>query len=143
MAKQVAALVEQVKLSFDILKQHGGPFRSFYDLFRTDALKSGSVVGVDELGNTYYENKAYFVGRSRWVVYNENVGYDYDGSQVAARWYGWLHYKTDLPPTIQPGVNYPWLAKHTENMTGTEKAYTPYSTTLPKIQAWDPNAKKE
>lgn len=23
---------------------------------------------------------------------------DYDGSQVPAEWFGWLHYKTDLPP---------------------------------------------
>jgi len=144
MAKQVTGLLDKVKLSFEILKQNGGPMGSFYQLWRTDALKSGTTVGVDKYGNTYYENKRYFVGRSRWVVYNDNVSYDYDGSQVPAEWYGWLHYKTDLPPTIEKRVDYPWLAKHTENLTGTDKAYTPYSTTSKsKIQAWDPNAKKE
>ena len=119
MAKQVSGLLEKVRLSFEILKQNGGPVGRFefnwipkrffcfilplgsvYQLFRTDALKSGTVVGVDKVGNTYYENKRYFVGRSRWVVYNDNVSFDYDGSQVPAEWYGWLHYKTDVPPTI-------------------------------------------
>ena len=71
-----------------------------YLLWRTDAIKNGALIGEDKLGNKYYENHRYFVGRSRWVIYNDNVSYDYDGSQVTAEWYGWLHYKTDLPPTI-------------------------------------------
>jgi NADH:ubiquinone oxidoreductase subunit len=73
---------------------------SFYTFFRTDDLKNGTVVGKDKYGNTYYENNRYFVGRNRWVIYNDNVYLDYDGSQVPAEWYGWLHYKTDLPPTV-------------------------------------------
>jgi len=73
---------------------------SLYTFYRTDELKNGTVVGTDRNGNTYYENKRYFMGRSRWVIYNDKVYMDYDGSQVAPEWYGWLHYKTDLPPTI-------------------------------------------
>jgi len=37
-------------------------------------------------------------GRNRWVEYADRVYLDYDGSQVPAEWFGWLHYKTDLPP---------------------------------------------
>lgn len=36
---------------------------------------------------------------------------------------------------------YKWIAKHTENETGTERQYVPYSTTPPKIQAWQPPKK--
>jgi hypothetical protein len=32
------------------------------------------------------------------VEYADKVYFDYDGSQVPAEWFGWLHYKTDLPP---------------------------------------------
>ena len=41
-----------------------------------------------------------FLGRNRWVIYNEKTGVEYDGSMVPAEWFGWLHYKTDFPPTI-------------------------------------------
>ena len=73
---------------------------SLYQLFRTDEVKNGTLIGEDKYGNKYFENKRYFVGRSRWVIYNENVYFDYDGSQVPAEWYGWLHYKRDTPPTV-------------------------------------------
>lgn len=69
-------------------------------MFRTDELKNGNLIGEDKYGNKYYENNRYFVGRNRWVIYNDKVFLDYDGSQVPAEWYGWLHYKTDLPPTV-------------------------------------------
>lgn len=66
-------------------------------------------------------------------------GLDYDGSQVPADWYGWLHYKTDLIPTEDPSrPNYKWMADHTENLSGTPFQYTPYSTTRPKIEPWVP-----
>ena len=123
------------------------------------------MIGVDKYGNKYYENRRYFFGRSRWIIYNdEKYHLDYDGSQVPAEWYGWLHYKTDLPPTVvretsstnilyvfhlnlfsvhqKPPVTYDWVVDHTENLSGTSGAWVPYSTTKPKIQAWDPNAKK-
>ena len=40
-----------------------------------------------------------FAGKNRWVAYNEKSGMEYDGSMVPAEWFGWLHYKTDFPPT--------------------------------------------
>ncbi|KAI9561940.1 hypothetical protein GHT06_012903 [Daphnia sinensis] len=132
MAKYITGALDKLKVTFDILKQNGGIRGSLYQLFRTDELKNGTVVGTDKYGNTYYENNRYFV-----------VFLDYDGSQVPAEWYGWLHYKTDLPPTVKPSVKYKWMVDHTENKSGTSEAYMPFSTTKSKIQAWDPNARKE
>lgn len=67
-------------------------------------------------------------------------GMEYDGSQVPAEWFGWLHYKTDLPPDKDPGrpPKYKWMADHTENLSGTTGQYVPYSTTVQKIQPWKP-----
>jgi hypothetical protein len=33
------------------------------------------------------------------------------------------------------------MAKHTENLSGTPGEYVPYTTTQPKVLAWDPKAK--
>lgn len=33
---------------------------------------------------------------------------------------------------------YEWMMDHTENTSGTSLQYTPYTTTVPKIEAWDP-----
>lgn len=37
---------------------------------------------------------------------------------------------------------YFWMQDGNENMTGTPQQYVPYSTTRPKIQAWQPPKKK-
>lgn len=124
---------------FEIIKQNGGLMKSAYILFVRDDLKDGYFVGEDEYGNKYYENNRYFFGRNRWVNYADHVFLDYDGSQVPATWYGWLHYKTDLlPGEDESRPNYSWMDRHTENLTGTSKQYVPYSTTRPKIIPWKP-----
>ncbi|KAL5241256.1 hypothetical protein ACI65C_008666 [Semiaphis heraclei] len=124
---------------FNIIKANGGPLNALKKLFRQDELKIGTLVGTDEMGNRYYENNMYFYGRNRWVEYNDQVYLDYDASQIPAEWYGWIHYKTDLLPYNDPSrPKYKWMAKHTENETGTNRQYVPYSTMPPKIQAWVP-----
>lgn len=87
---------------------------------------------------------------------------DYDGSQIPAEWYGWMHYKvsltlydlflyrinviqlcfqTDLPPDRDGSrPKYKWIMDHSENVSGTTDAYMPYSTTTPKIEAWKPKS---
>ena len=67
---------------------------------RTDDLKEGELVGEDKYGNKYYQNNRYFYGRNRWVIYNKNTGVDYDGSMIPGEWFGWMHHKTDIPPTV-------------------------------------------
>jgi NADH:ubiquinone oxidoreductase subunit len=103
-----------------------------------DAIKHGDLVGTDKYGNKYYQNDFYFFGRNRWVEYNQTVFLDYDGSQVPAEWHNWLHYICDDPPTTNPRVHYKWMIEHGENLSGTDKAYTPYSTTPAKIKSWSP-----
>ncbi|CAK9806603.1 NADH dehydrogenase [ubiquinone] 1 alpha subcomplex subunit 12 [Anthophora quadrimaculata] len=124
---------------FSIIKANGGLLNSLRVLYRIDELKKGTLVGEDKYGNKYYENNAYFFSSNRWVVYSEKVGMDYDGSQVPAEWFGWLHYKTDLPPHKDPTrPKYKWMTDHQENLSGTNEAYMPYSTTKPKITPWKP-----
>ncbi|XP_066255793.1 probable NADH dehydrogenase [ubiquinone] 1 alpha subcomplex subunit 12 [Euwallacea similis] len=124
------------------VKDYGGIKASLYKLYRMDSLRPGTLVGTDKYGNKYYENKMYFYGRNRWVEYAPKYGLEYDGSQVPAEWYGWLHYKTDLLPFNDPSrPKHKWMMDHTPNMSGTPQQYTPYSTTQPKIEAWQPPRK--
>lgn len=127
---------------FQIIKESGGIRASLYKIYRMDSLRIGTLVGTDKYGNKYYENNRFFYGRNRWVEYAPYYALEYDGSQVPAEWFGWLHYKTDLPPHKDPTrPNYKWMVDHTENMSGTPGQFMPYSTTKPKIEAWIPNKK--
>ncbi|XP_043286322.1 probable NADH dehydrogenase [ubiquinone] 1 alpha subcomplex subunit 12 [Venturia canescens] len=122
-----------------IIRQNGGLRGCLKTLYRTDDLKFGTLIGEDKYGNKYYENNYYFYGRNRWVIYTDKVWMSYDGSQVPAEWFGWLHYKTDLPPHKDPNrPQYKWMLEHKENLSGTTEAYMPFSTTKPKVEAWKP-----
>ena len=80
------------------------------------------------------------------MIYNEKFTYDYDASMIPAEWFGWMHHKVDLPPTIQKPVHYDWMKPHDGrgyNVSGTKDSYVPYSTMKPKIQSWVPPSKKE
>merc|ERR1712038_1519539 len=116
------------------IKQNGGIRGCILSIFRTEEVKYGEHIGTDHLGNKYYENKRYLIGRSRWVKYSPQFGHDYDGSQVPAEWHRWLSYIGDEPPTVKPPVHRSWAIKHIENKTGTNDCYVPYSTTRPKIE---------
>ncbi|CAH2083869.1 unnamed protein product [Euphydryas editha] len=144
MSNSIAKLLALDKISnfFNIIRQNGGIRASMYKLYRQDELKDGTLVGEDQFGNKYYENPRYFYSRNRWVEYSDNFNMNYDGSQVPAEWFGWLHYKTDLPPHKDPNrPKYKWMIEFTENMSGTTGQYVPYSTTRPKIEPWVPKPK--
>ncbi|XP_004924987.1 probable NADH dehydrogenase [ubiquinone] 1 alpha subcomplex subunit 12 [Bombyx mandarina] len=127
---------------FNVIRQNGGIRASLYKLYRQDDVKDGVLVGEDKYGNKYYENPRFFYSRNRWVEYSDKYYLNYDGSQVPAEWFGWLHYKTDLPPHQDPSrPHYKWMADHTENLSGTTAQYVPYSTTRPKVEAWEPKRK--
>lgn len=111
-----------------------------------DTFKNGKLIGVDKYGNKYFENPYYFLGASRWVEYAEYKNLEYDASQVPPEWFGWLHYRTDAAPhedIVKLNTKYKWMMDHSENQSGTTNAYMPYSTTKPKIQAWNPNEEKK
>ncbi|KAJ6649271.1 putative NADH dehydrogenase [ubiquinone] 1 alpha subcomplex subunit 12 [Pseudolycoriella hygida] len=116
-------LEKLVKL-FEIVRANGGIRGSLSKLYRTDDLKVGTLVGTDKYGNKYYENPYYFYGRNRWVEYAPHKHLEYDGSQISAEWFGWMHYKTDLPPD-RDGMRpkYKWMLDHSENLSGTKGAY--------------------
>ncbi|EGD72696.1 hypothetical protein PTSG_04425 [Salpingoeca rosetta] len=104
------------------------------DLMREGKVMPGTLVGVDKLGNRYYEDRTQMFGQHRRVDYASSQP---DGSQIPGEWHRWMHYMTDdLPNSEEPLKK--WQAMHTENYTGTTKQYVPYSTTKPKIEAWKP-----
>lgn len=133
---------DKVQKTFREVKDNGGLFASVRKLYRMEIVKSGKLVGADKYGNKYFEDLSYFFGRSRWVEYASYKNLEFDASQVPPEWFGWLHYRTDYPPNCDIAkirvLKYKWMLDHSENLTGTPDAYMPYSTTKPKLEAWNP-----
>ncbi len=96
---------------------------------RVFTMRRGVMVGQDERGNCYYEERspsrtpAQSIGaaKRRWVVYNGEA----EASKIPPEWHAWLHKTVDQPPTIAPPVVKPWEKPHRPNMTGTGRAYHP------------------
>lgn len=86
----------------------------------------GEVVGTDQLGNRYYQDRKVSQGvrRRRWVIYN---GED-EASNVPSEWNAWLHQTTDQVPDGAPKRD--WEKPHLPNQTGTPNAYRPSGHTL-------------
>ena len=89
--------------------------------------RNGAEVGRDEAGNVYYKGAVNTEGfERRWVLYaGEN-----DPTMVPPGWHGWLHHRTDVPPTEEPYVPATWIKPHTPNLTGTALAYRPPGSLL-------------
>lgn len=82
----------------------------------------GKKVGQDEFGNTYYEGGTTSWGMPRrWVIYN---GYA-EASAIPPGWHGWMHYRTDTPPSKESYVARDWQKQHQPNLTGSAQAYRP------------------
>ncbi|KAH3892487.1 probable NADH dehydrogenase [ubiquinone] 1 alpha subcomplex subunit 12 [Dreissena polymorpha] len=121
-----------------LVKHHGGLKAAFLTLYKTDGLKMGEHKGTDQFGNRYYENKKFFIGRSRWVEFTDGVGVDYDASMIPPEWRSWLQYSRDETPVDKTVAPKKWHGPHIDNRSGMADQYVPYSTTRPKIQAWTP-----
>lgn len=99
---------------------------------RMTIARQGVLIGTDEFGNTYYEQRKGVgavgpLGRPRrWVTYKDLA----DASKVTPDWHGWLHYTVDTPPTEQGYRPRPWQKPHRMNMTGTREAYRPSGSIL-------------
>ncbi|KAM3179075.1 hypothetical protein ACTXT7_001295 [Hymenolepis weldensis] len=123
----MSGLLSKVSRLRLIIQQNGGIFGSLRMIFRTDELKDGTLVGED------------YLGRNRWVIYGNRFGWDYEASQIPPEWHRWLHNMTDETPIAHPPERKPWMLDHQENLTLEEpNKYIPYSTTKPKIDAWEP-----
>ena len=84
--------------------------------------RKGTKVGQDEFGNVYYEGpNTTWGGPRRWVVYN---GYA-EASSIPPGWHGWMHYRTDTPPSKENYVPHEWQKAHRANPTGGPNAYRP------------------
>lgn len=76
----------------------------------------GNRVGEDEFGNVYYQSKAH-----RWVQYNGLA----EASSIPPGWHGWMHHRTDVPPSEEQYQPRKWEISHKPNGTGTVNAYYP------------------
>lgn len=96
---------------------------------------------MSEFSNFFFKKK----GRDRWVDL-ANKHSPREASFVPPEWHAWLHRYVDTPPSspdahkVYANRAYFVFKQHQENLTGTDRAYRPYSTVPPKIQSWDPNA---
>jgi NADH:ubiquinone oxidoreductase subunit len=80
--------------------------------------RNGVLVGSDDAGNRYYQNKD---ASRRWVIY-EGAN---DASRVPPEWHGWLHHTHDgAPDDYLPPIR-KWEQAATGNLTGTDEAYRP------------------
>jgi len=101
---------------------------------------AGIYVGSDEFGNRYYKHKR---NDRRWVIYN---GYA-EASAIPPGWNGWIHHRTDTPPSQESYVPRAWQKPHQPNLTGSAGAYRPTGSLLstgnrPRVtgdyDAWSP-----
>jgi NADH:ubiquinone oxidoreductase subunit len=106
------------------------PKRGFWGTLM--AIRTGRVgmydtclVGVDEFGNRYYENRAASYMRDRWCEYRD--GKNADPVCIPPEWHAWLHHFVDDPPV---SANDKWVRPlfvkppH-PNYSGTSQAYAP------------------
>ena len=100
--------------------------------------RHGNKVGEDAQGNVYYQ-----AGERRWVIYNGAA----EASRIPAGWHGWMHHRTDTPPSEEASEHRSWELPHKENLTGTVGAYRPKGSILnpekrPEVtgdyEAWSP-----
>tara|TARA_Y100000816_G_C25578581_1_gene311319 strand:+ start:28 stop:387 length:360 start_codon:yes stop_codon:yes gene_type:complete len=84
---------------------------------RLQTIFFGKLVGKDNYGNKYYQNK----NGKRWVIYSDEI----DASKIPPEWYSWIHYTQNNLQNNQKPTKYSWQKPHKPNLTGTKKAYYP------------------
>ena len=109
---------------------------------------NGEFVGEDEFGNRYFRTKGgkidpILLVERRWVIFKG----DADGSAIPPGWHGWMHQRTDVPPSEDKAYQpWPWQKPHRANPTGTAAAERPRGSILgtgrraggDDYQAWQP-----
>ena len=76
----------------------------------------GKFVGSDEFGNKYYKNKK----DERWVIYAKDI----EATKITSDWFLWMHHTVN-EYSIRITKKYNWQKSHTQNLSGTNKAYKP------------------
>ena len=90
---------------------------------RLHTWRKGVLVGEDEHGNCYYRDKT---DTRRWVIYNGEA----EASRIPPGWHGWMHHRTDVPPSEESYRPHQWEKPHQPNLTGTAGAYRPPGSIL-------------
>ena len=108
-------------------KQTIGTF--IYTLF------TGKLIGKDEFGNKYYQNKR----GKRWVIYKGEI----NASKITSDWFSWIHHTTNNVPNDYNKIKYSWQKPHKENKTGTKESYKPNKISkktkdFKKYENWKP-----
>ena len=98
---------------------------------RFHTARNGERVGDDQFGNVYYRSKGGAIDpilgfERRWVIYNGEA----EASTIPPGWHGWMHHRTDTPPSQEDYQPFPWQLPHRPNMTGTGAAYHPKGSIL-------------
>ncbi len=91
---------------------------------RIKTIFTGKLIGEDEFGNKYYQNKKGI----RWIIYKEEV----EASKIPNEWYSWIHYTKNKIENIHELKKYNWQKPHKPNLTGTNKAYNPKNNNVNK-----------
>ncbi|OZJ06078.1 hypothetical protein BZG36_01113 [Bifiguratus adelaidae] len=117
-----------------------GPANAWRQMNHISDTKAGTLVGIDALGNKYFENTVdEYYGRERWVEFASDK--HAEASEIPPEWHMWMSKMSQEPPTAidlnRPKFEIPF----TPNLTGTRGAYKPYNTMLPKVDAWEPSVK--
>ena len=76
----------------------------------------GKYVGTDESGNKYYKNKK----DDRWVIYSKDI----EATKITSDWFLWMHHTVNEIPSASQ-KKYDWQKSHSENLSGSDKAYKP------------------
>ena len=94
--------------------------------------RRGRLVGTDQDGNCYYEDKG--GSHTRWVVYNGLV----EASRVPQKWHAWLHHTHNEVGSR----SHRWERAHLPNLTGTHQAHKPGRATRRRVgatyESWEP-----
>ena len=84
--------------------------------------KKGKKIGEDEFGNCYYcGSQDYEEKQRRWVIYKNYA----EASSIPPGWHGWIHHRTDYPPSDLYYKPWVWQKSHQVNLTGSKYAYRP------------------
>ena len=95
----------------------------------------GKLVGKDESGNKYYQNKK----GKRWVIYSGEI----NASKITSDWFSWIHNTSNTIPDENKTKKFSWQKSHKDNKTGTKDSYKPNKISkdnkkFKKYETWKP-----
>ena len=95
----------------------------------------GKLVGRDEFGNKYYQNRK----GKRWVIYKGEI----NASKITSDWFSWIHNISNNIPVDSEKKKFPWQKPHKDNKTGTEDSFKPNEISrnnkkFKKYESWKP-----